>query len=387
MAARHQRQERFGVCRGIFSADIEVDSREEFQQLVDDVTVRSQLPDWAGPLSVSLAVPLGIFLTGVVCALLVGSVEEFVYSHAMYILTLNLVVALGTVFWLERAGPETVTDIQRAFESPASYYGLVGSMLARMYQPFPHTEYGTRRENNALSLFFFGSVGAGVLAFAIIPALVAPEQFGEALGMDWNGLHLVLRTYVVLLVGIASLVGVTVSWVVAVGAWHMGVEARNLHITLDITRATNNLGLVPYAKTVIMAVGAYFLVYLITTSAFLVIEINPFTVFGLAILTLLPLVGFVGSQYGLHVAIRRSKRRRLRQLSEEFDEEIRHWFENDGPVPPSGTDAALEEFVAAKQSIESLPSWPVGLRSAIQLAVGAIVSNVWILQELTVYLD
>jgi hypothetical protein len=375
------------VCRDVFTADVTVDSREEFHWLVDDVTIRSQLPDRATPLRVSLAGPLGIFLIGVVCALLVGSVRTFLTSHAMYIFTLDLAVALGAILWLEQAGPAAVTDIERAFESPPAYYGLVGSMLSRMYQPFPHTAYGTRRENTALSVFFAGSIVAGVLAFAIVPGLVAPERFGAALGMDWGSLHPVLQAYVVLLVGIASLVGVTVTWVIAVGAWHMGVEARDLQIALDITRARNNLGLIPYVKTVLLAAGAYFLVYLITTSAFLVIEINRFTVFGLAVMTVLPLLGFVGSQYGLHVAICRSKQRRLQRLSEEFNEEIRHWFRNDGPAPPTTSDAGLDEFVAAKQSIESLPNWPVGLRSAVQLAAGAIASNVWIIQELAVYLD
>lgn len=387
MAVESRTQGVVGVCRGVFRADVTVDSREEFHRLVDDVTVRSRLPDWATPLRVSLAVSLGVFLTGVVCALLVGSARTFLTSHAVYIFALDLAAALGAVLWLERAGPEAVTDIEQSFESQSSYYQVVGSMLARMYQPFPHTAHGTRRENSALSVLFFALVAVGLFAFAVVPGLFAPDQFGAALGVDWEGLHPVLRAYLVLLIGIASFVGVTVSWVVAVGAWHMGVEARDLRIALDITQSTNNLGLIPYVRTVVLAAGVYFLVYLISTSAFLVIEINRFTLLGLAIMTVLPLIGFAGSQYGLHIAICRSKQRRLEQLSEEFDEEIRHWFRSDGPVPPHETDSELGDLVTAKQSIESLPDWPVGFRSTVQLVAGAIASNVWVIQELAVFLD
>ena len=368
------------ACGGMLTADVDVHSRVEFQELVDDIVLRSRLPGWATPLRAAILVPGAIFVVGLLCALLVDSVDEFLASHAVYIFTLTLAVALATVLWLERAGPETVTDIETSFERHDMYYGLMGSMLVTMYQPFPHTRHGSRRERYVLSLFVVGSLLAGMFAFAVVPSLFTPDRFGQALGMDWGGLHPLLQTYVFFLVGVASLVGVLVSWVVLVGAWHMGIEARELHIALDITRATENLGLTPYARLIVLTAGAYFLVYLITTSVFLVVELNAVVALGLAILTALPLVGFVGSQYGLHVAIRRSKRRRLRRLSEEFDEELDHWFRHDGPAPPPA-DPELGAFVAATESIESLPDWPVNVASLAKLLSAALASNVWVIQE------
>lgn len=102
--------------RGVLTADVDVHSGEQFQELVDNTVLRARLPDRATPLRAAILVPGVIFAVGLLCALLVDSVDEFLASHAVYIFTLNLAVALGTILWLERAGPEAVTDIESSFE-------------------------------------------------------------------------------------------------------------------------------------------------------------------------------------------------------------------------------------------------------------------------------
>lgn len=374
--------------RMLFTVDSDVNNRAEFFDLADSITFRSRIPSWGTPFRISLIIPLIVFSLGFICAFFVGSTREFLTSHSIYIFTLNLMVALWTTLWLERAGPETVVEIESAFESSESeYYELMGAMLAKMYQPFPHTHYGNVGQRYVLNTLFFLAIIAGFLTFAVIPTIFAPELFSHALGMDWVTLHPLLRTYVFGLVLVATIVGVAVSWIVVVGTWYMGVEAQQLRVELNVTRVTDNLGLTPYAQTVILAACAYLLTYLITTSSFLFIEINVFVIIGLAVMSGLPLLAFLGSQYGLHIAIRRSKHYRLQKLNEEFDGEIQLWFRNDGPRASTCSDSDINELVAVQQSIESLPNWPIRLESVAKLASAAFGSNIWVVLELALVLN
>lgn len=290
--------------------------------------------------------------------------------------------------WLERSGPETVAKIESAFETPKSeYYRFMGSMVTRMYYLFPQAKYRSTSGKRLAYAFYICCFLVGFTTFAIVPAFFAPDRFSQAIGMNWSDLHIVLKIYVFLLVSIASVIGIAVAWVVLVGTWHMGIEARGLQVELNITRAASNLGLRPYSRVILLTIFAYLLIYLITTSVFLFVELNVFVLTGLAIMLILPLVAFLGSQYGLHVAIQQSKARRLHKFSEEFDEEIQVWFRNDGPTPSSQTNTSLNEFVAAKESIESLPDWPVTVDSVMKLFSAVFGSNIWIILELGMVLN
>lgn len=366
--------------RSGFWSPADVSDRTEFEALVYNIRLKYRLPFQLSPLQVGLIVPLVVFGSGFIIAAVVGEFEAFFQSHAVYIFTLDLLVALWALFWLEQAIPETVIKISSAFETPAAeYYQFMSQFLTRCYRPLPYADFEGRSRIHVPSLV---AISLGILVFGIIPAWRAPTLFSQALGMEWVSLHPLLKAYVFGLITFAVVVGVVVSWIVLVTAWYMGIEARDLQIKLDVTRIKDNLGLGPYAQTVFIASCAYLLVYIISTSIFIFIKLNAFIVIGLTVMSLLPFIGFLGSQYGLHVAIRRSKDRRLRRLREEFDHEVRLWFMNEEPLPSSTDESDLVDFMAAKQAIEELPEWPIRMRSVTQLISATLASNVWVVLQL-----
>jgi len=175
---------------------------------------------------------------------------------------------------------------------------------------------------------------------------------------------------------------VLVSWIVGVGSIYMGVKVQAHDVRLDITRTSEKLGLAPYSRLVLTALMIYLLGYAITTW----LTFTRFEPVYLAIsgaFSILPIIGFVGSQYGLHRAIEYSKQKRLEELRREFSDDLELWFSSSAPEPTETESAGdLAEFIAAKEALEEIPEWPVNVASIVRLGSATFASNVWILFQL-----
>lgn len=161
----------------------------------------------------------------------------------------------------------------------------------------------------------------------------------------------------------------------------MSYRIQQFSITLDITRRRDNLGLAPYAQVVLKALFPYLFVYILVSSLLVIRNLNMTFVVAIFLFSLLPLVGFVGSQYGLHRTIERTKSERLQELRTEFDDELERWFLTGEPEPPDTTETDIAQFVMAKEAIDELPEWPVQISSAVQLISATVASNIWVLLQ------
>ncbi|WP_267643319.1 hypothetical protein [Haloarchaeobius amylolyticus] len=355
------------------------ESLDELQNLHRQVSLTRRLGGGIRSTIVITAAVGLFFMLGWVLSRLYGLQGVFLSSAYVYTFHLDLLLACLTVLYLDRTGVAVIAKMRESFVmTDVEYYHLLGGMVERLYEPLPYAARPADRRIHLPVAFFFL---LGSITLVLLPAVLFSAQLSDFLGFSWSALPLAMRLYLAGTLLIAVLVGVLVAWIVVVGSIYFLVKIRGVHIRLDITRAHDNLGLAPYADIVLKALILYLLVYSIT-AVFMFRRPTPLYL-GIGFLfSLLPVIGLVGSQYGLHRAMVASKQRRLEQLRKEYRDDLDLWFDSAGPEPTEQEPSSdIREFIAAKQAIEDLPEWPIKTDTVARLTSAAIASNAWILLQ------
>ena len=318
----------------------------------------------------------------------------------------------------ERRFVEAILAVRPSFEvDDATYYGFFGEMLDVLYLPSFFSSYGYRDRtflsSRVLLATALAAAAFGVFANAPIPGSAADPA-----------VLLVFSAYHVLLALISGFAMFVVLWVGGLFTWFMGVRIASMELRLEVTRAAENLGLSPYGRFV-LEMSVVFFLGLVVTGWSLVNRFNAFS----ALLTLVGTVGlpafFVGSQYGIHRAIQRTKRLRLAAIESEYREDIDRWFSTAAGEPestgvesdasravpngsgavPKGSEAdpgkrevestgrdvetpgldvdrelvqqvRLNSLIALRDEIESLPEWPTRTKNFVEIGLATLISNV-----------
>lgn len=355
----------------------ETTSSAQLSEFHSSVSLTENLEQWVSPHL--LLVAILVLLTGVgeVLVVLSGAPSDSLRTPFFGLFVVNLVLAVETILWLDRTGIDTIERIRPAFAmSDREYYTFMGQMVERIYEPLPHTPRPDgRKVHRPVTIFFV----LGLVCLVFVPMWIEPEWMSNLIGVQWSTLPIGMKLYFIGILAVATVIGVLTSWIVVTGAVYMGYRVRDVRINLDVTRARDNLGLAPYASLTLRALFLYLLAYFVTT---LVVFREPSRLYisVALIMSVLPMIGLVGSQYGLHVAIARSKQVRLEELRDEFSDDIDQWFYFEDPEPTdvSGDEREITEFLSAKEAIEDLPDWPINVGSVAQLVSATFASNVWV---------
>lgn len=354
------------------------DDESSFEELYADLSVVERLNGHGvNPWLVPVALPTALFLTGAGVSAYYGHLGTYVASGSSLVLCFNFAVFLASVLWADRRGASVVADIRDVFDvDDDRYYGFFGRLVARLYAPFPWTGSadGSGRWVHVPTAVAFAGLTASLLVLAKVTPLMTLLT-----RTNWSTLPTALKAFFLVQFLVPIGASVFVAWVVVVLLVFMGVRVRSLDVKLDPTRAESHLGLEPYARLA-LRVGYASLLLLTTSGVFVIQTPEPTMLLAYGYLSVLPLVGVVGGNYGLHRAILQAKRRRIAHLRETYADELEHWFL--GTADEVEPDRSIHEFLEVKREIESLPNWPFDIQRFAELLLLALVSNLSVLYNL-----
>lgn len=354
------------------------DDEAAFEELYAQLGIVERL-DARGirPSLVPVTLPVALFLSGVAVSAYYDQLGTYVTSGSSLVVCFNFAVFLATVLWADHRGPSVVADIRDVFDvDDDRYYGFFGRLVTRLYEPFPWTggPDGTGQWFHAPTAVAF----AGLTALLFVLAKVTPLMT-LLTRTNWSSLPTGFKAFLLFQFLVPIGASVLVAWVVVVLLVFMGVRARSLDVRLDPTRAESHLGLEPYSRLA-LRMGYASLLLLTTSGVFVIQAPEPSMLLAYGYLSILPLVGVVGGNYGLHRAILQAKRRRFAHLRETYADELEHWFF--GTADEVEPDRSIEEFLEVKREIEALPDWPFDVQRFVELLLLAVVSNLSVFYNL-----
>lgn len=361
-----------GAERVLWKPQQEISSEDDLEAFHDRVSIARRLGGARIAYASAALLSVGIYLLGLGISSAVGLGAEFLDNPFPLAFSIDLFIAIGILVWGDTHLVETLTDCRSAFDvKDERFYGFFGTMVERIYE---HVSFASRPDGRRVHRPTAAIAVLGLTGFVVIPALAFSAQLGTVVGMPWNQLPLLLQLYFLLLLVVAVLLVTVYVWPIAVAVIYMGFKVQSFDIKLDITREHTGLGLKSYAR-LIVAVNVGYLLLLMVSGTMLIRRLTPIYLVGFALLSLLPIIGYIGSQYGLHVAIKRSKRKWLKNLREEYSEELDQWFPPPSKAPTFEADDEIETVIAAKEEVQSLPDWPIHHRVLGELLLLSLTSN------------
>lgn len=358
----------------------DVDSRESFIEFHQSASIRRAFAPLPGGIwTIVLVTPGLLYATGIAASAATGRLDDFLANSFPVVVAVDVFLWLLTLAWLDRRAVEVIVDMRSAFDvTDGIYYSFVGNFVERVYAPIPWAPADRVKGVHPPTAFFFV---AGFLAFIGVPHTIDPSNLDALVGVAWTNLPAVMRIYYLVMYAFVLGVGVLSSWIVTVGIVYMGRRIASLPVKLDVTRHVERLGFDEYGGLVLRC--SFVTLVAVTVSGFQVSrDANPYLVMGYGFVTLVPVVGLVGTSYGIYRAIKRAKTQQLCTLRETHRDALDDWF-LDGDLDryaPTGYD--LHAFVTAKREIERLPEWPVNVNGVAQLLAAVVASNLSLLLRL-----
>lgn len=348
----------------------------EFEDFYSRVSICERVRRYdVSPWSLPLVLPVALFLTGAAVSGWYGLLWTYLTSGSSLVLCFNFAVFLTTLLWVDQRGPAVVVDIREVFAvSDERYYDFFRRLVERVYEPFPWSPRPAGTSiHRPTSVAFLGGMAVLLVAAELTPVMSTLTR------TQWTTLPTPLQGYYLLQFLVPLGAVVLVGWITLVMLVFMGVRVAQLPMRLDVTRSDSYLGLQPYSQFV-LRIGYSYLVLLTTTGLFIIQTPRPTLVVVYGSLSIVPIVGVIGGNYGLHRAIVRAKRRRLDHLRESHADELRYWFlgSSDGTT----VDHDLVSFLQVKREIDALPNWPFDIQRFVELLLLAVVSNLSILSKL-----
>lgn len=335
------------------------DPAAAFERAGRGVSITETVSARANPWLLIVGIPLGLYLSGLAVAVASGWGTEYLNDPVPPVFAVATFQFLEGVRKFERGFFGTVTRIRTAFdEPPERFYGFFGSLVERLYEPWPTSDTPTSWAHPT-RLLYLGLVGY-VVVLAVTGIGNPPHDRPLATAAFY---------WLMTLIGIGEVV--VLAWTILITFVFMGLQANDLRIAIDPLRKHENLGLRPYGAFVVSIASRLFLALAVGGFALLTAP-SPFatTLFvgGVGVF----LAWFVGTQYGLHRSILRAKQRHRERVRELYK----------GYHPDAIDEADIEhvrhtcDAAEYARQLDRLPNWPVTWRSALQVVATVIISLV-----------
>ncbi len=317
----------------------------------------------------SLAVIL-IALLGLTIGLLSGELPHMVQNSFLAVYFTNLLLVLWLLVWVDSRLLKTILASADAFESDQEYYHMIGTFVVRIYEvlPWAPRPHGHRLHRPTTGLF----IGIS-LVFVALPLTIAPAELLPVLTGGAQVPLLVIGYYVVLLLLAAWIVAINI-WEIFVGIVFLGIRVQRLQLRLEAAALHEEptIGLESFTAVFVVMHLWYFAILSLNGLLFLHSP-TRLQILAYLLFAILPVAGFVGSQYGLHRAIVRSKRRRLQAIEEAYGEDLRAWFGHETPDAFDREDT-IRAILVFKRELHAIPNWPINLQAISKVLFGSLVS-------------
>lgn len=294
---------------------------------------------------------------------------EFPYN---LILSTDMALVILAVYFLEVNFTESIRDMRDVFEvNDETYYSFFGQLYETMYFVSPFGQANLKGRVHIMNRVLFLLLLVIVVA-AIYIVGIAPVVFT-------NSITDIIYLSYILLLGIMTLIGsFFLSWLSAVFLYFMGYKISSFGVRLDATRSPENLGFDGYGMFLLKLMSIPFTAVLITGWTSFV-EPNVFVYFLTAGGSIAVPVAFVGSQYGIHKGIQRSKEEQLRNIRSNYSKDIDRWFtKNDTEYDGSNIqrEVRVNSMLSVKNEIRDLPEWPTNANTFKRLGATLLIPNI-----------
>lgn len=296
---------------------------------------------------VIVAFSMLLYLMGVVWALSLGKVTEFLQSWTFTIGTFALCIALATIAWFESSFMTIMWRIRKCFSLSDQDYAREISLLMR------HVYSG--RWHLLFSVVCFGLPLWSIVTFIAYRR----ESF-------WPGIsvNLMRADFFFLYVLIWSLVGsVIVGWVAKLG-FYVPICAyrtiRRLPFSFDFSHPDGILGLAPLTNFYVKIVALYFLDASLVTGVF--VTLFSFGSFGfIALVTFPGVFGSLVFGYALHGSIADSREDLLRELHEPITILLDCLKLRANPSPSLVQLTNIEALILMYREVREKSPWPLNV--------------------------
>lgn len=338
-----------------------ITTKSEFETLRTERSLFGDRRPTIYPALLTVAAPIFVFVVGGALSYWFGTPEynlsTFFTDPVIWVFAGLSAIFFNTIFTFDRRLFEAIEDIRPAFDTDdEEFYRFFGHLVERLYEPLPSAPSPEgRRSHWPRDLFLAATV-----------AVVFGLQF---VGNPPGG-PVPIRAFLILLTffGIFA-IGVFL-WILLVMFVFMTVGVSDMPIHVTPTSQYDNLGLEPYSKFVVAITVRVFLTLALGGFA-IITERSPFIVSLVVLNTTVIFLWFVGTQYGLHVSILRSKK--------NSGPWVKPWHSatlDDGAIRNSDSDSLLvsNNLFETRRQIRRLPNWPVNFTSVLTVVSSAGIS-------------
>lgn len=286
------------------------------------------------------------------------------------VLTCNTVLTFGALFYMDRNYPRIIERIHIAFDlDDEAYYGFFGRMFEQVYHWSFYSPIAPGPNGRSHHPAFWAALAVTYLGWSVVLVVVVPPDLpasllGQALAVG----------YFLFIVGFATITLFTAVMFLVVTGVFMTVRASKLPIRLNFMLRNEHYGLRPFGRFLFSTLFI-FLAAVAVAGGVGLLTFNPLLLIFAALGTPLALAWFVASQWGIHRAIVKTKRSRLRNIQNAYADQMDQICVDSTPEPDIETIDRTESFITLKEEIEELPDWPSDTKTLYQVLTTTAISN------------
>lgn len=313
------------------------------------------------PTLLTVAAPVFVFAVGGALSYGFGTpeynLETFLTDPIIWVFASLSAIFFDTIFTFDRRLFEAIEDIRPAFDADdKEFYGFFGHLVERLYEPLPSAPRPEGRRIHWPRELLLGGTVAVVLGLQFV-------------GNPPGG-PVPVRAFLILLTFFGIFAIAVFFWILLVMFVFMTVGVTDMPIHVTPTSRYDNLGLEPYSSFVVAITVRVFLTLALGGFA-IITKRSPFIVSLVVLNTTVIFLWFVGTQYGLHVSILRSKK--------AYSPWVKPWHSatlKPGPTRSRESESLVvsDSLFETRRQIRRLPNWPVDFTSVLTVVSSAGVS-------------
>lgn len=336
-----------------------ITSESEFEAFREKRSLLGDPEPTIYPTLLTVTAPLFVFVVGGILSYQFGTpeynLETFLTDPIVWVFAALSAIFFDTIFTFDRRLFEAIEAIRPAFDTDDErFYEFFGHLVERLYEPLPAAQSPEgRRVHGPRELLLVGTV-----------AVVFGLQF---VGNPPSG-PVPIRAFLILLTFFGIFAIAVFLWILVVMFVFMTVGVSDMPIHVTPTSRYDNLGLEPYSDFVVAITVRIFLTLALGGFA-IVTKRSPFIVWLVVFITPgVVFLWFVGTQYGLHVSILRSKK--------AHSPWVKSWHSatlTEGPTRSWDSDAldVSDRLFETRRQIRRLPDWPVDFTNGLKVVGSA----------------
>lgn len=338
-----------------------ITTKSEFDELRKKRSLFADRRPTLYPTLITVAAPIFVFTVGGALSYTFGTpeynLETFLTDPIIWVFAGLSTIFFNTIFTFDRRLFEAIEDIRPTFDTDdEEFYGFFGHLVERLYEPLPSTPKPEgRRVHLPRELLLGGTV-----------AVVFGLQF---VGNPPSG-PVPIRAFLILLTFFGVFAIAVFFWILFVMFVFMTFSVTDMPIHVTPTSEYDNLGLEPYSAFVVAITVRVFLTLALGGFA-IITNRSPFIVSLVVLNTTVIFLWFVGTQYGLHVSILRSKK--------AYSPWVKPWHSatlSPGPTRSQESESLVvsDRLFETRRQIRRLPNWPVDFTSVLTVVGSAGLS-------------